>query len=177
MHSLNFQALSSGQLLAMADGLVASGNLGLAKQLYEVGGREATDPDIRRRFGLRLGLLTNASPGTPSLVRVAKELESLDTSVFVGDGLATWMKTAPFDEDERFLTLAAKHASLLPLSNWHWNLQTVLWAVQETSSLDGDLVELGVFRGHTTLFIADYVEFERWPKRWCLFDTFEGIPA
>jgi hypothetical protein len=72
--------------------------------------------------------------------------------------------------------LEQKHSHLLPLPNWHWNLQTVLWAVQRTKEVEGDLVELGVFRGHTTVFLADYVEFQNWPKRWFLFDTFDGIP-
>jgi len=72
--------------------------------------------------------------------------------------------------------LAAKHAHLLPITNWHWNLQTVLWAVRQAKDVPGDFVELGVFKGHTTLFAAEYLGFETWPQRWLLYDTFEGIP-
>jgi hypothetical protein len=97
--------------------------------------------------------------------------------VFIGEGLATWEKSLPFLEDPRFVELAQKHADLLPVPNWHWNLQTVLWAVRQAAPVPGDFVELGVFRGHTTIFLAEYLEFAGWDRRWYLYDTFEGIPA
>lgn len=37
-------------------------------------------------------------------------------------------------------------------------------------------VELGVFRGHTTLFAAEYLDFAAAPRTWWLYDTFDGIP-
>ena len=40
----------------------------------------------------------------------------------------------------------------------------------------GDFVELGVFRGHTTLFLAEYLGFADIPRKWFLYDTFDGIP-
>ncbi len=42
--------------------------------------------------------------------------------------------------------------------------------------VEGDFVELGVFRGHTTAFAADYIGFAAWPRTWWLYDTFAGIP-
>jgi O-methyltransferase len=82
----------------------------------------------------------------------------------------------PSYADQKFLETAARHANLLGLPNWHWNLNTVLWAVEEARGVEGDFVELGVFKGHTTLFCAEYVGFQDWPKRWWLYDTFDGIP-
>ena len=108
---------------------------------------------------------------------VLQELEAGNAlPQFVGAGLATWWKTLPFMEDPRFLEINDRHASLLPLGNWHWNLSTALWAVRQVKDVPGDFVELGVFKGHTTLFCADYVEFQTWPRRWWLYDTFDGIP-
>jgi hypothetical protein len=74
------------------------------------------------------------------------------------------------------MALVEKHAELLPLPNWHWNLNTMLWAVRQAQDLPGDFVELGVFKGHTTIFAAEYVEFATWARRWFLYDTFDGIP-
>ena len=81
--------------------------------------------------------------------------------------------------DEKFLQLAAKEQDQAPagVSNWHWNLSVVLTAAKQAWSIPGDFVELGVYKGHTTKFLADYLGFADWPKRWWLFDTFEGVPA
>ena len=96
--------------------------------------------------------------------------------VFVGEGLATWNRTTGFAKDKRFCELAEQHESLLPLVNWHWHLNTVVWALRSTQHVDGDLVELGVFKGHTTSFVAAYLDFGSWKKKWFLYDTFAGIP-
>jgi O-methyltransferase len=176
MQDITFSALTWAQLLNMADGLVAGGNYALAQQLYARGARVAADPLYRRRFRARLGIVSPATQFSQMQVRISRELEAVSASVFVGEGLATWNKSTPFLDDDRFFEVAARHAHLLPLANWHWNLQTALWAVQEASRVEGDFVELGVFRGHTTLFCADYLEFQTWPRRWWLYDTFEGIP-
>jgi O-methyltransferase len=177
VHEINLKNLTSAALLNIADGLVAGGNYSLARQLYGFGAREAPDARMRQRFQSRAGLLVTPTEQTQPLVRMSREIEALDPRAFVGDGLATWMKSTPFLEDPRFVELAHKHAALLPLANWHWALQTVLWAVQETATIEGDLVELGVFRGHTTLFVTEYLEFHTSPKTWWLYDTFEGVPA
>ncbi|HTI66466.1 MAG TPA: TylF/MycF/NovP-related O-methyltransferase [Caulobacteraceae bacterium] len=107
---------------------------------------------------------------------VLMSVENDASPVFVSHGLATWLKTHSFLGDQRFMELAARHAHLLPLANWHWNLQTVLWALRQVQGLEGDFVELGVFRGHTTLFCAEYLGFAGWSKRWWLYDTFAGVP-
>lgn len=174
MHNINFSQLSTEQVLAMADGLLRAGRYGTAAQLYALAMRPMAHPPGELRT--RHGLAANPVPEATTLFAVAEELEKAGRPVFVGSGLATWNKRLPFFEDPRFVELADRHAKLLPMSNWHWNLQTALWAVQETKDIEGDLVELGVFKGHTTLFVAEYVEFGNWPKTWRLYDTFEGIP-
>ncbi|MDB5419529.1 MAG: hypothetical protein JWP50_2948 [Phenylobacterium sp.] len=176
MHDLKMEQMTTEQVIVMADALFAGRFLAPAKGLYSSALRREPNPGLRLRLRLRLGLLLTPNGRTLSLLRLLKDLEGQHKQVFVGDGMATWLKTIPFLDDERFMELEAKHAHLLPIANWHWNLQTVLWAVQRTADVEGDLVELGVFRGHTTMFTADYVQFQNSPKRWRLFDTFEGIP-
>ena len=175
MAALSFGEATPEQIAAIADGLMLSKHYGTAAKIYEIALSEAKVGQNAIRT--RLGLAQSPNAGTPAMFDMLMELERRSANVFVGDGLATWFKTLPFFDDERFTAIAKKHAGLLPMANWHWNLQTVLWAVQETRDVPGDLVELGVFKGHTTLFVAEYVDFQDWPKTWHLYDTFDGIPA
>ena len=176
LSSLTLQSVSTAQLLAMGDGLLATGDLHMARGMYGVALARAA-PDDRQRIRTRIGLAAAPNARTKAMLGLLKELEGHGfTNAFVGDGMATWLKTLPFAEDDRFQQIAERHAELLPLANWHWNLQTVLWAVDRNRRVEGDYVELGVFKGHTTLFCSDYLDFGQWPKRWLLYDTFDGIP-
>jgi O-methyltransferase len=125
---------------------------------------------------VRRGFERAPTPHTPALLKILDAAESISSQAFVGGGIATWAKHLPFMSDARFVEIAERLAYLLPMPNWHWNLQTVLWAINHTRALEGDFVELGVFRGHTTLFCAEYVRFQAWNRRWLLYDTFDGIP-
>jgi O-methyltransferase len=168
--------MSVANLVNMADGLMRVGQSDVAAQLYGVALKSAR-AHLRPAIRVRQGLAQSTSRRAFALHSALLKLEDIGTNVFIGEGLATWEKSLPFLEDERFIELAQKHADLLPVPNWHWNLQTVLWAVRQAKSVEGDFVELGVFRGHTTIFAAEYLEFENWDRRWYLYDTFEGIPA
>jgi O-methyltransferase len=163
------------QLLAVAEGLLAAGESVMAAQAFGLALGRAP-PAQQKAIRLRQGIASCRV--APKLnMDLLGRLEADDAvNAFVGSGLATWYKTLPFMLDARFIEIADRHAQLLPLANWHWNLSTALWAVQQVKAVPGDLVELGVFRGHTTLFCAEYVGFQDWPKRWWLYDTFEGIP-
>jgi O-methyltransferase len=175
---ITIQNVSMKQLVAMGDGLFTAGDIGMARQFYATALARAPDSQ-KPRLRTRLGLTESHLPRTPLLFRILQEIERNYplNDVFVSDGLATWLKTLPFAEDARFLELSEKHAALLPIANWQWNLNTALWAVREALQAPGDFVELGVFKGHTTLFCAEYVGFADIAKRWWLYDTFEGIPA
>ncbi len=174
--SINFDDISDEQLIALGDATLRMGHSKLALAIYE---RAARAPTIGERWRalVRVGLARK--PGGRTLANL-DALEGLETlpprSAYVADGLATYGKTLWFFDDPRFMEVEARHRDLLPLANWHWNLGTVLWAVQQVKDLDGDFVELGVFKGHTTLFCADYLDFASWRQSWTLFDTFEGIP-
>ena len=165
--------LTIGEAVAMAGALARQGSHQRAAFLL----RDALSVTPRRAdIRVRLGVSTHPLRQSDMLLDVLDALAPVRKSAYVSQGLATWLKILPFFEDPRFLAIADRHQGLLPLPNWHWNLQTVLWAARQVESVPGDFVELGVFRGHTTLFVADYLRFASAPRTWRLYDTFEGIP-
>lgn len=177
MVNLTLRNMSTAHLVVMADGLARSGDVATARAIYRTALRSTQNPELRDRIRIRIGLVQKADSRLGATFQVMETLENLrPDAFFVADGMATWFKTIPFFEDDRFMELEERLAPLLPVRNWHWNLQVALWAVARAREVPGDLVELGVFRGHTTLFCAEYLEFKTWPKTWWLYDTFEGIP-
>lgn len=97
--------------------------------------------------------------------------------VFVGQGLIAWEKTMGFLDDQRFRACVERHNHLRMMVNWEWNLHVIQWAAKQALHVEGDFVELGVYRGFTTAVTADNIEFGKASKRWYLYDTFAGIPA
>lgn len=173
--NLTLENLTLAELLAMADGFLRQGNLRRAAELYALAS-PLPDPN-RQDILVRRGIATHPVATTGMILQVLDALAAVPQSAFVSDGLATWNKILPFLEDPRFVEISDRHSDLLPIPNWHWNLQTVLWAAQQASRVEGDFVELGVFRGHTSLFVAEYLGFAAMQRVWRLYDTFSGIPA
>ncbi|HXA40799.1 MAG TPA: TylF/MycF/NovP-related O-methyltransferase [Phenylobacterium sp.] len=174
MSSITLEDVTATSLQTIGDAFMMQGDHPRALEFYTLALKKG--PGTYAML-TRHGLAASPTPSTEKNFRILLEVEKLDSNCFVGTGLATWHKPLPFFNDARFIGLAHKHAALLGQPNWHWSLNTVVWAVQEAKSIPGDFVELGVFRGHTTLFTAEYVDFQTWPKRWWLCDTFDGIPA
>lgn len=175
MVDINLTNVSAGQCLAIGDGLLQAGLYKAAVQIYRKG-LSAANGVQRHALLNRMILAGRPTPRTAAAFAVLRQLEDSSRDVFLGDGIATWLKTTPFFDDDRFMALAEQHAELIPIAGLHWNLSTVLWAVKRAERLDGDFMELGVFRGHTTLFTAEYVGFADWPRKWFLYDTFDGVP-
>jgi hypothetical protein len=172
MASITLNSLNPDMLVRLGDEFLRAGNAEVAKGLFQA----AWDASKTTAIAARIGLLEHPLPHTPLMFEALRTIEKVGRHPFVGESLATWGKTVPGMEDPRFREIAQRHAHLLPMANWHWNLGVVAWAVQQVRALPGDFVELGVFRGHTTLFVAELLEFASWPKRWRLYDTFSGIP-
>lgn len=176
MIDITLKGLSPRHLAAFGDAALKAGDRMLAQGFYQRLVRAAPSPQAHARLGLSL----RPNGREQSMLSLIQTLETAlpDTAIFVGEGIATWHKDPAFATDQTFLELAAKDVDIAPAGviNWHWNLQTVLWAAQQARSLPGDFVELGVYKGHTTKFLAEYLDFASWPKRWWLYDTFEGIP-
>ena len=144
--------LTVGETLAIAEALCRRGSTDRAFTL--LASALATLPD-RTDIRVRKGIAAAPTRRTGMMLDIMAALDPFRTTGFVSDGLATWLKILPFFEDPRFMEIAARRENLLPIPNWHWNLQTVLWAARQVAAVPGDFVELGVFRGHTTLFVAD----------------------
>jgi O-methyltransferase len=173
---ITFENLSPKALLGLGDQALLSGDFTLAEAVYQKV-LEVTPPASRAPVLSRLGLAQNPKPRTAGMLRLLIAAEEIDPqNAFVSDGMAMWFKNQVHLDDPRFVELVAKHRDLLPIANWHWNLGTILWALRQVADLPGDFVELGVFKGHTTLFAAEYLNFADQPRRWVLYDTFEGIP-
>lgn len=174
MTQIDLKSLDNRQLGQIGDAALRSGAFRLAIEAYRLlVQRFPGHAHVRARLGL--AMRPNRRVNTMLDVLSAAEQTGAEAA-FVSDGLATWLKTLPFQNDSRFMELAERHADLTPIPNWHWNLYTALWAVQLASRQPGDFVELGVFKGHTTLFIAEYIQFEKEARTWWLYDTFEGVP-
>ena len=177
MADLTLQNISVKQLTFLGDAALRAGDIVLARGFYSRLVQQA--PGLPQAHA-RLGLTIRPTSRAAAMLQVITAIEETVPSalVFAGEGIATWLKQPAFIQDPKFMALAAKDLDLAPsgVTNWHWNLQTVLWAAQQAKDLPGDFVELGVYRGHTTMFLAEYLDFKSWKKRWWLFDTFDGIP-
>lgn len=171
---IDLKSLDNRQLAAIGDGALRARAFRAAWEAYRIlVQRFPGHAHVRARLGLAAAPSRRAE--TMLDVLVAAEQTGAEHA-FVSDGLATWLKTLPFQGDARFMELADRHSDLLPIPNWHWNLNTALWAARTALRQPGDFVELGVFKGHTTLFLAEYLEFQKEDRTWWLYDTFEGVP-
>jgi O-methyltransferase len=176
MTNITLQGLTSAQLIVLGDAALKAGDVALARGLYRNLVKVAPHaPQAQARYGLTI----RPHRRTVTMLDALKALEAIpNANVFIGEGIATWLKDPAFIADDKFMALAAEDAEIAPsgVANWHWNLQTVLWAAKQVRDLPGDFVELGVYKGHTTRFLARYLDFQTWPKRWWLYDTFDGVP-
>jgi hypothetical protein len=171
LSDLTLKDASPALLTAFGDAALKLGHADAAVGLYRAALRQSEGPVMLLRA--RIGLAQTPNNRTPATLETLQAIEAVDPATgFVGDGLATWLKSPPFARSRRFMELCERHGDLLPVANWHWNLNTAAWAVQQAKAVPGDFVELGVFKGHTTRFLADLLDFASWPKTWFLYDTF-----
>ena len=120
--NVTFTDPTHAQLIAMGDGLLKAGETDMASQVYSSALRRVHGEAVKRALRMRLGIATWPAQA-PLHLSVLNALEVADaSSVFVGAGLATWWKTLPFMEDARFVEISERHAGLLPIANWQWNL-------------------------------------------------------
>lgn len=175
----------SKDLLSVGDAFLREYNFAVAQKCFEA--FEPSDINDRRDVLARTLLLegwqhkdrTQLSYSVDVLLSLSGLIKKygLRGQLFVGGfGLISMNRTLGFLTDPRLLMLSEKYSHLLPISAWHWNLETVVWAISHALHLPGDFVELGVFKGHTSRIMADYFDFSAIPKKWYLYDTFDGIP-
>jgi hypothetical protein len=168
-------SLTAEELIARGDALLAAGRSVEARRAYaEASARAPNSASVQARRGFA----RYEPPIHANLLPIQRAIEASfpDSDAFVSSHIAVWGKNNSFMRDGRLRALVWKYQSLLPLPNWEWNFQAALWAVAQTRDLPGDYVELGVFKGHTTLVLAEYYDFAGWDRRWWLYDTFDGVP-
>ena len=95
---------------------------------------------------------------------------------FSGDMLIALERNMGFMEEPRFVAAVAAQQPNAQEASLLWRLHVLCWCAQNALRLQGDFVECGVFRGYMTAVAAQYLDFGVRPKRWYLYDTFEGIP-
>jgi len=66
---------------------------------------------------------------------------------------------------------------MLPIRQLAVNLQTVVWAVRQAAPRRRGIRRNWRLQGHTTLFVAEYVEFQAWENALVSLRYLEGIPT
>ena len=96
---------------------------------------------------------------------------------FVGDMLISLGRNMGFMEDPAFVAAVNAEQPGTQEASLTWRLHVLCWCARNALRLEGDFVECGVLRGFMTAVAARYLSFETLPRRWHLYDTFQGIPA
>lgn len=100
--------------------------------------------------------------------------------MYTEDIISTAANTG-FMTDQKFIDAYQKCADadggrLLP-NNYsiRWRIQTLIWAANYASKLEGDFVDFGGGFGLFSSAIYSYLEFEKIDKRYFLLDSFQGL--
>lgn len=97
---------------------------------------------------------------------------------FHADGLAT-VHTCPFlDYPDFKRAYAAGEAT----GSWggadiRYRAYVACWAARQVACLPGDFVECGVNRGGLSRAVIEYLDWNRWDRRFWLVDTYKGLDA
>jgi O-methyltransferase len=112
-----------------------------------------------------------------------KQIEGLASRFLTADGMTIASRNTSFMEDAAFKAAWAK-AEAGNRAGWptgvpdvRWRAHIAVWAAQRGLQLEGDFVECGVHTGLFSLTICHTLNFASLPRRFFLFDTFNGIPT
>jgi hypothetical protein len=108
--------------------------------------------------------------------RALERFAQIFGNVFATDNVILVDRNLGYLNDKKFEQACERNARNDQERSLVLRLNTLIWAASEALRLPGDFVECGVFRGFCSAVIADYLDFERVPKRFYLYDTFDGIP-
>lgn len=90
-------------------------------------------------------------------------------------GLST-IANASFLNDPKFISA---YKAARDLGGWNmeirWSTYNSVWAAAQVMSLEGDVVECGVWKGGWARAVITYTDFAQTGKTMWLLDTFEGI--
>lgn len=102
------------------------------------------------------------------------------TSIFWGDRLMTFDKSAGFLDDERFrqafeeIRGSHQYDQYAGKDTIAWRLHTLCWAAKNARKITGDFVECGVFKGDMAWVVTQVIGAENIPQFY-LYDSFEGF--
>jgi O-methyltransferase len=97
-------------------------------------------------------------------------------NVFAADNVILFDRNLAMLGDKKFAQACEKNAGNDQERSLVLRLNTLVWAASEALRVPGDFVECGVWRGFCSAVVADYVDFDRVPKQFYLYDTYDGIP-
>lgn len=87
---------------------------------------------------------------------------------------ADFLKDPLFIESYR-LGKSTDKEQLLKDYDIEWRVHVLFWAAYHASKLDGDFVECGVHTGIYARAIINYLDFDKFGKKYYLLDTFKGL--
>jgi len=133
----------------------------------------------RLRGGIRPLLLKLAGEDAAEV----SKLRQWGSPSFEGDAMRTYYKDMSWMTDPRFqeayqtgFNSGHKFSKVISELRLEWRLHIILWAAQQALHHEGDFVECGVNTGIFSLAICQYLNFSALPRKFYLFDTYEGIP-
>jgi O-methyltransferase len=117
------------------------------------------------------------------LKKYARKIVAKDFN-FIGDGFATRNKSIEAI-NERGLVQAYEWSARTEFDgrkpNWQkhdlrWRAHICVWAATQALKIEGDFVECGVDTAILSGVVIKQLDFARVPRKFWLFDTFNGIP-
>ncbi len=108
--------------------------------------------------------------------QATEALRAGSQSFFGAEGMYVLNRNLSFTLDEKFMALYRSLAEDGKERGRLWRLHVFVWAFAHALRLEGDLLELGVYRGFSSAVAVRYFEFQKVDKKLYLFDTWDGIP-
>lgn len=90
------------------------------------------------------------------------------------DGL-TCNKNHDFIQDRFFINAYNRGIKSAEDYNFRWRVHICLWAAYTGSKLGGDFIECGVNKGFVSSAIMEYLDWNKYKRKFYLLDTFDGI--
>ncbi|HYM31632.1 MAG TPA: TylF/MycF/NovP-related O-methyltransferase [Candidatus Cybelea sp.] len=110
------------------------------------------------------------------ILQVKQAYQAIGARTYTGDMLCTFGRNQGFVDDAKFREAFDGSADSSDETSWLWRLHTLTWAGRQALALEGDFVECGTFRGFMSAVVCKYLDFEKQPKSFYLYDSFAGLP-
>jgi hypothetical protein len=122
------------------------------------------------------GRFPNGDEDRKFLQTAIQRFRQIFTSVYADDNVMLFNRSMGFRRDAKLMQAIKDNANRRQEESLLLRINTLIWAVKQALSVEGDFVECGVFRGFCASVVADYLDFATLDREFFLYDTFEGIP-